>query len=95
MAENKRNWDKWIENATMALGPAAVGAMAIKGLASMANSSDSKNTTKKQVGSAGRESAVQARKSDKEIREKFGKSGEMIQVDPKTRRLKRPPPPLY
>lgn len=36
MAEKKRNWDEWIGKATMALGPAAVGAMAAGKLGSMA-----------------------------------------------------------
>lgn len=99
MAEKKRNWDEWIQGATKAMGGSALGVMggvmAAKKLASMATPSDLKSTTKKQVGSAGRESAVKARKSDKEIREKFGKNGGMIKIDEKTRRLKRPPPPLY
>jgi hypothetical protein len=47
----------------------------------------------KKVGSAGRESAEKARESDKKIREKF--KGDMVKIDPETRRLKAPPRPLY
>jgi hypothetical protein len=36
MAEKKRNWDEWIGEATKALGPAAVGALAAGKLGAMA-----------------------------------------------------------
>jgi hypothetical protein len=108
MAEKKKpNWDKWIGAATGALGRTSVlGGAGILGATAAKNYSENREAMRraesskyaeskkgKQVGSAGRESAVQARKSDKEIREKF--KGDMVKVDPKTRRLKSPPRPLY
>lgn len=104
MAENKKNWDSFIKNATMALGPAGVAAAKLGEIASKEYSAYKSNKQKeesdkyyqsmkgKQKGSAGRESAEKGRASDKEIRKAYRG---YLPIDPKTNRLRRPPPPLY